>query len=115
MRKRQAMRKLTFKEYIDSKKQLRAAIEKNPVITKTYKVNKYCKLPVVENNTRRMLSLTPKTIMIVEWLYEDCDCEPTATSFRFEDLREVESLEDFNSDWKPEKFNKWIQTNTVEE
>ena len=104
---------LTFKEYLKSKQELRAAIEKTPQQITEYTVDKYCKLMVGESkDDKEMVILKPNQKIIVEWLYNDID-NPTAVNITFEGVCEKVDSEEHKSYWQPQKLQKWLQRNTT--
>ena len=58
---------LPFKQYLESKEKLRKALNETSKITRIYKVKKYCKLPINENDKKEYLPLKPNdTIQIID-------------------------------------------------
>lgn len=108
-------RKLTFKEYLDSKEQLREAVSKTPRRNAEYTVRKYCKLVIGESKDEKdYVPLKPKHKVFVDWLYEDVD-NPTILGIRFEGVRTVDSDGEFQTFWSGDKLLKWLVRNTREE
>lgn len=108
------MEKLTFKQYLKSKEQLREALKLTPVRKAEYVMRKYCKLPVGESKEdKRYVALKPKHKLIVEWNYRDFD-NPDLVSICFEDVDGVNNGEEFSSFWSDERFKKWLLRNTRE-
>jgi len=109
------MKKITFKEYLQSKEKLRQALTESPVHLATYSVNKYCKIPVGETKaTKEYIALKPKHKVIVEWKYEDID-NPDVLSVRFENMKEDTTKELYEMFWTGQRLQKWLTTNTREE
>jgi hypothetical protein len=106
------MTRLTFKEYLDSKKQLLMAINEHPIQTVTYDVVSYCKLIVGEKVDKYQVSLKPKQSIIVEWEYENVHTAPKPISIRFENVRDVDEYEEFVTYWSGDKFKSWLNKNT---
>lgn len=105
------MRKLTFKEYVESKAKLRQAIEETPVASSTYIVKKYCKIRVGESKeTRYEVSCKPGHHIIVEWRYDDIK-NPEPESIIFDDV----SPDEHEVYWKGAKLVTWLSKNAVEE
>lgn len=103
------MEKLTFAQYLESKKQLLQAVKETPVQHVSYVVRKYCKIPLGESkDTREYISLKPKQTVKVKWLYEDIE-NPTPMSVELEHLSE-----EFDTFWTGEKLDKWLSTNARE-
>lgn len=106
------MEKLTFKQYVESKNQLREAVKNTPVQKVEYAVRKYCKIPMGESkDVREYIPLKPKQVMEVTWLYEDIE-DPTPISVRFK-IDEHEGQE-FKTFWSGEKLDKWLTRNARE-
>ena len=109
------MKKITFKEYLESKEKLRQAISESPVYTATYSVKKYCKIPVGESKeTKEYVALKPKQKVIVEWKYDDID-NPDIISLRFENVKDIATEELYEMFWTGTRLQKWLTTNTREE
>jgi hypothetical protein len=105
------MRKLTFKEYLDSKNKLRKAIQNTPVASTYYIVKKYCKLRVGDKmNERREIPLKPRQTIIVEWQYDDIN-DPQPNSVVFSDSGQ----EEHPVYWSGRKLQEWLSKNTFEE
>jgi hypothetical protein len=62
---------LTFKDYLVSKVQLKAALHETPFKIAKYRITKYCKLELAEGE--EMVSLKPNNELIVEWMYTDIE------------------------------------------
>lgn len=108
------MKKLSFKEYLASKVQLKEAIMKTPIHTVTYSMNKYCKLPLGETKDKKQyISLKPKNKVIVEWKYEDINA-PEIIKIMFEDVENIEESTEFKTFWVSERFQRWLRKNTRE-
>lgn len=109
------MKKITFKEYLESKEKLRKAIYESPIRTVTYVVNKYCKLPVGKTkNEKQYIPLKPKHKIIVEWKYDDID-NPDIIGMYFEDVKSIDSDKLFPTFWVNERFQRWLIKNTREQ
>lgn len=105
------MRKLTFKEYVESKEQLRQAIKETPVVSLTYCIKRYCKVRIGESkHNRKEVSLKPNQRIIVEWRYDDIK-NPEPQTIIFDD----QSPEEFPLYWKGSKLSEWLSKNSVEE
>lgn len=110
-----AKKKLTFKEYFNSKEQLLEAVTRTPKRTAEYTVRKYCKLPVGESkDTREYIPLKPKQVIAVDWLYEDID-NPTPMGLRFQDVKNVEDTNLYATFWEGKKLLKWLLRNARED
>lgn len=108
------MEKLTFKQYLETKEQLREAINNTPVRKAEYLMRKYCKLPVGESkDDKQYIALKPKHKLIVEWMHEDLE-DPDLVSICFEGVEDVNEEQEFKSFWSDERFKKWLLRNTRE-
>lgn len=99
------MERLSFKDYLLTKEQLRTALNETPFKIAKYRVAKYCKLELAE--TAEVLSLKPTHELIVEWLYEDMD-NPTVESIILL-TKEANSM--ISVKMTHSKFSKWVTSN----
>ena len=110
------METLSFKQYLDSKEQLReAALSTSPKRTAEYKVFKYCKIAVGENKEEKQsIPLKPKHKLFVDWLYEDSE-NPTPVSIRIEGPDDIPTDQTFAAFWQSERLAKWLDRNSNEQ
>ena len=107
----QSSPKLSFKQYWESKEALREAGNKNMSYLKTYKVNKYCKVPVFESNRREYLNLKPKDLIELEWEYDSL--------LKTNKLKKFSIIEEENKIqkcivWNSKKIAEWVNSSTFE-
>jgi len=108
------MEKLTFKQYLASKDQLREAIKQTPVRKAEYVMRKYCKLPVGESKEdKQYIALKPKHKLIVEWNHKELE-NPDLMSICGSIQEGVDKTEEFKSFWSDDRFKKWLLRNTRE-
>ena len=107
-------KKLTFKEYLESKVKLREAVQNTPQRVARYNVRKYCKLVLGEKTEKQYVNLKPKQHVLVEWLYDDED-KPTLVGIQFEGVAEVDPEDTFDTYRGGERLQKWLLRNTREE
>ena len=108
-------KKLTFKEYVESKERLREAVKSTPQQAVQYTVRNYCKLVVGESKeTKEQINLKPNQVITVEWLYEDFE-NPTPLSITFEGVKTIESDKEFNTSWEGFRLERWLMRNAREE
>lgn len=101
---------LTFREYLDSKKQLRKAIEQTPVAVKEYEIRKYCSIALGETKEDAMnVALKPKQTIIVEWRYDNIN-DPTIISIKFKGVQALD--EQYQTFWTSSKMKKWLGRHT---
>ena len=92
-----AITKLSFKEYLESKERLEAALRESPTYTATYSMRKYCKLPLGESKqTKEIVSLKPKHKVIVEWEYNE-EHPPKVLKIMFEGVEDVDTEKKFHT------------------
>ena len=109
------MNKLSFKEYLESKQQLLKTLGECPVQSLSYNITKYCRLIVGETDDRKAVLLKPGQTIIIEWQYQNVDdMTPKPVTIRFEDNKDIDSDEEFNTPWKPSKLVKWLTKNSIE-
>jgi len=106
------MEKQTFKQYLESKKQLLDAIKNTPVTTEVYDVQKYCSLTIGESEEEKILvGLKPKAQIVVEWRHVDIH-NPTPESVRFIGAKDIESDVKHDVFWTGNKLQKWLNRHT---
>lgn len=108
------MKKLSFKEYLESKTQLKQIAEETSALhVAEYDVKKYCKLVVSEHAKRLFVPLKPKSRILIEWLYANTKV-PTPVSIRLENVKSVDPEAEHETPWKGERLLKWLIRNTIE-
>jgi len=107
------MRHLSFKEYIESKEQLKEAIAKSPIQAHTYMVTKYCKLAIDIDGKKTEVYLKPKQLISVAWSYRDVhDANPTPITVSFLDIPNMDEVDKYNFVAPSNKVIAWIDNNT---
>lgn len=101
------MSRLNFSDFLQSRNQLLQAAAKNPNVCMQYTVTKYCKIPLGESKEQReYVSLKPKDVITVEWLYDDgADCDPSPSSIKVNE-------HNHSHFYTYERLLSWLQTNT---
>jgi hypothetical protein len=101
------MKPLTFKQYLESKEKLREAIANTPVSIVEYEIKDYCSIHLGEDKQdSTSVSLKPKYVITVEWLYEDLH-NPTAQSITISGAT-VDDSESFTTFWSSQKLQRWL-------
>jgi hypothetical protein len=108
----EAIKKLTFSEYLKSKETLRGIVARDPKIVKEYVVNAYNKLGVKLNDQTVQILVKPNQKLIVEWLYDLSDEEPSITSIRIVGHKTYNEDVTFTSSWSGNRLKKWIMKHT---
>ena len=105
--------KLSFKEYLDSKKRLLEVINVTPIQRSTYEISKYCKLVLHEDEVKQTVLLKPGHQLVVEWRYDHLD-DPTPISIIIEDVKKSQMPTDveYSTHWTGKKLQSWILKNT---
>lgn len=108
------MIKLTFKQYLESKEQLRKAIENTPTAIVEYEIKKYCSIALGESeDDKQLVGLKPKHKIIVEWRYDNIE-NPSPTSVKVVGSSEVDSTEKHSTYWSGIKLKKWLTRHATE-
>lgn len=111
-------KQLTFRQYLDSKDQLRKAIENTPVSIIEYEVRKYCSVSVGETKEEaETISLRPRQKLIVKWRYDNI-LNPTPDYIKVlgidEDMISEGEDEEQQVFWTGYKLQKWLLRHTQE-
>ena len=104
------MKKLSFKEYYESKTQLLKASENIPKVINEYLVKKYCKIPVIINEEKEFISLKPKDVIKILWEFNQG--VPTAKNIIIESDDCTETY--YKPQWSDNKLQNWITLTTFE-
>lgn len=101
------MRKLSFKEYYESKMTL---MEQNAAITPirfktTHTVYKYCKIPLQLNEDKIYVSFKPNDQIVIEWERNKDELTPLNLEMR-------ESI--CSRYWSGQKMKTWISQSTYQ-
>ena len=108
------MEKLTFKQYLESKDQLKRAISNTPVSIIEYEACKYCTLPIGETEDEKvMVGIRPKNKIIVEWRYDNME-SPAPTNISFEGVKDLDCVEKYTTFWTGTKLQKWLSRHAKE-
>jgi len=105
-----ANKKLTFKEYLESKNFLKEALSRTPRTTTRYVVKKYCKLVLGERDEKQYVNLKPHNVVEVEWLHEDVT-NPSPTRITFLNTDSISADEEFNTFWEGKRLLTWLHKN----
>lgn len=103
--------KLSFKEYCQSKENLRLAADTIPQITETYELMKYCKFPVVtdEEGDKQYVQMRPKDTIEIVWEFLNPE-SPTAKKVTVSTDEEDETR--VQPAWGNTKLSSWVNKNT---
>lgn len=103
---------LSFKQYLESKTQLRQAIDQTPVAVNEYEVRKYCSIALGESkDDAKIIGLKPKQKIIVEWRYDNIN-DPTIVNIKLQGVIALDETEEFETFWTTAKFKKWLARHT---
>ena len=103
--------KLSFKEYWKSKEILKEAGNKSIAYSKVYKLNKYCKIPIIENNKRDYINFKPKDLVEIHWEY-DINLKTTQL-VKFCIINESGTVQK-SVIWSSKKLVEWVNSSTFE-
>lgn len=104
------MKRLSFKEYYESKNQLLQASENIPKVINEYLIKKYCKIPVIINEEKDFVTLKPKDVIKILWEFHND--VPTAKKIIVEDEECNENS--YKPYWSDTKLQNWIELTTFE-
>jgi len=103
------MKKLTFKEYLETKERLRESIKITPRQSMVYVVEKYSTLVVGESKeSKELIKVKPKQEIIIEWLYLDIN-KPTLVNVTFNGTPGTNTYKMY---WSTRKIQSWLNKNT---
>lgn len=94
----------SLKNFLSSKEALMRAADRPPVRTREYVINRYVKLPVIENDKRIDKALKPKNVIKIKWLYENAE-NPIA-------LRIELNGQPIKSNFSGKKLHDWLDRNS---
>lgn len=107
--------RLTFKQYLDSKAELREAVKQTPKQSKSYTVQRYCSFVIGESkDERQTITLRPNASVVVDWLYEDID-NPIPLAVSFGGLKNNDPIDNQIPAWTSHKVQKWLMRNATED
>lgn len=99
------MKKLSFKEYYDSKITLITETSKPVIFVTSHNLNKYCKIPFTLNESKTYIAFKPKDNIIIEWSRSGDII--TATKITINTTTYAPS-------WNGQKFKKWVETSSTQ-
>lgn len=99
------MKKLSFKEYYESKQKLLKASENLPQVTVEYTIKKYCKIPIrVEGEDKDYVALKPKDIVKILWEFPN----PKSTSPNAKNM--LINEQQYSPSWSSDKLRRWVSS-----
>lgn len=99
------MKRLTFKEYYESKQKLIKESDEVIRFFTTHDVYKYCKVPFLLEETKTYLSFKPKDNILVEWERNNGIISPIG--FKINDKQ-------YAPTWNSKKMKSWVETSTTQ-
>lgn len=109
------MKKLSFKEYVESKDALLKAIENASHYSSTYNITRYCRISIEKDSRKELINLKPGHKLIIEWHRESEELIPNAMSILFENVKGVEPLKKYKSLNQKAGLIKWLGRNSFED
>lgn len=101
------MKKLSFKEYYNSKEQLLRASNNLPRVISEHVVKKYCKVPLMDDaNNKDYVALKPKDTIKILWEFHDIK-NPQVKSITINETK-------YSPCWDNDKVKRWIDQTTLE-
>ena len=106
--------KLTFKQYLEGKKQLYEAIKNTPTIIVEYQIRNYCAISIGESKENsKVVGLKPKQKIIVQWCYNNID-DPSPDYVKLQGVKNIDSDEQLSVFWPGKKMQRWLIRHTKE-
>lgn len=102
------MRCLTFSQYVSAKKQLIEHLSSERLITESYDVKKYIKLPLIDKDGVDLnFSCRPGTTIVIEWAYQEPNIYP--------EIRRMSVNEsEYTYSNAPARLIRWLNSNATE-
>lgn len=105
------IKKLTFKEYLESKEKLKKSVERIPEQTIIYTISKYIRLPVGESkDDKTLISLKPRDRIHIHLIHEQLN-SPIVKSIMFEGVTGIDDTQKYNIYWSAQKLLYWLTRN----
>lgn len=108
------MKKLSFKEYLESKDKLLKSLENEPHYSSTYSITRYCRLSIERDSKKELINLKPGHKLIIEWHRKSEELLPEAMNILFENVRGLEPLKKYKSLNHKPSLIKWLSRNSFE-
>ena len=112
------IKKISFLQYLDSKKQLLESIKRDPIIINEHIITKYCKIAIGDITEKKFIDFKPKTQIQIVWQYENILKEVDINEMQRHPLKlkvlEQDVLVEYDLSYKDEKLTKWLSSNTKE-
>lgn len=104
--------KLSFKEYRQSKENLRLAADTIPQVAEEYELTKYCKFPIVtdEDGDKQYVAFKPKDRIEVLWEFLHPEAPSAKKVVVTTDDDEQASIQPA---WGNTKLSSWLDKNTT--
>lgn len=99
------MNKLSFKDYYESKQELKQQNESTVRFKTTHDICKYCKVPFILSESKVYVPLKPRDAITVEWKRTGNDIVPL--TFNINGIEYLPS-------WNPSKMKTWVQQTTTQ-
>jgi len=99
------MKKLSFKEYYESKQKLLSESDTVVVFKTKHDVYKYCKVPFTVDGERKYVSFKPKDTIMVEWQRTGNEIIPLVVEI---------GTASHNLAWNSKKMKSWVETSTTQ-
>lgn len=99
------MKRLTFKEYYESKQYLLVETSSTVNFKTKHDVYKYCKVPFTKDDNKIYFSFKPKDIIVVEWQRTGQEISPLGFQI---------NNENYVPSWNSKKTKTWVETSTTQ-
>lgn len=107
------MNKISFKEYLESKKRLQEAIQNEADYTINYRITRYCRLVVENESKKEPINLKPGHMITINWRKRDETPEPI--NIIFENIKNTVPGKKYKTTMERFVFLRWLGRNSFEE
>lgn len=99
------MKKLSFKQYYDSKQHLLTELSKPITFKTTHSLYKYCKVPLQLDEERKYVAFKPNDLIVVEWQRQGDEITPLSIEI---------NQQTHQITWNPKKMKSWVETSSTQ-
>lgn len=107
------IKKISFKDYLESKRRLQEAIQNEAHYTINYRITRYCRLVVENDSKKEPINLKPGHMITINWrkLAES----PEPMDITFENTKNTVPGKKYRTTMERFVFIRWLGRNSFEE